>query len=288
MINNVHIFKHDFKKRNERFRILNVSDIHLDSKNCDRKLLKKHFDIIKECNGAIFINGDLLDVMGAKRDPRSVPNDIRPEYNQAGGSYLDLVIQDAYEFLKQYKENIYVIGYGNHETNIERRQQIDPLRYLVSLLNQSGANIQLGGYQGAIVWKFTLGNKNKRACRKWFYHHGSGGGAKRSKGVLNADILISQNGWADLITSGHDHNKFHLPFTLKNLNEKSYQWEKRRVDVLRTGSYKKKSINGGWEVEKDFNEPTLGGYFVDYYYTHSRNVNGNSEYKLQTQIVEAV
>jgi len=267
---NIHRLSRMMKSSEEQW-ILNVSDVHFDSKNCDRKLLKKHFDLAKKRNAWIIINGDWLDVMGMKHDPRSIPNDIRPEYMKAGGSYLDLVIQDSYEFLKNYKDNVKLICYGNHETNIVKRQQIDPLKYLALLLNQNQKCVELGGYQGAIIMKFQRTATGDRRTSKWYYHHGEGGGAKRSKGILNADLLVSQNTWADVITSGHDHSKWHLPFSVNQLNERTDDWYTRRIDILRSGSYKKKSKEFGWEIEKNFNEPTLGGWWVRYFLEKEKN-----------------
>ena len=260
---NIHRFERMMKMSEDQW-ILNVSDVHYDSKNCDRKLLKKHFDLAKERNAWIIINGDWLDVMGMKRDPRSIPNDIRPEYMKQGASYLDLVIEDSFNFLKQYKDNIKLIGYGNHETNIVKRQQIDPLKWLVHLLNANGSDVKLGAYTGAIIFKFQMHKEGGRHTSKWWYHHGYGGNAKRSKGVLNADLDIGQNPWADVITSGHDHQKWHLPYNIKNLDDRNDCWKIKNINVLKSGSYKKKSEAFGWEVEKNFNEPTLGGWWVKY------------------------
>lgn len=260
---NIHKHTAKLKKFSDPFYVFSISDIHYDSRKCDRKLLKKHFKKAQELNAKIIINGDFLDVMGMKRDPRSIPNDIRPEYMHPDASYLDLVIDDAYRFLKPFKDNILLINYGNHETNIVKRQQTDPLKRLWKLLGGEESGIQIGAYQGAIIFKIKYGTMN--FCSKWYYHHGSGGSARRSKGILNADILISQNSWADVITSGHDHQKWHLPVSVNNLNVLNTEWVTRRIDILRTGSYKKKSKDFGWEVERDFNEPTLGGYMVKYY-----------------------
>jgi len=245
--------------------VYNFSDVHFDSRKCDRKLLKKHFDACKEENGLIILNGDTLDVMGATRDPRSIANDIRPEYNREDVSYLDAVIFDLYEFLKPYKDNILMIAYGNHETNIVRRQQTDPLKRLHQLLGNK--DIILGGYQNAIKFQFKIHKDGAAASSVWFLHHGMGGGAKRSKGILSADLLASQFPFADVISCGHDHNKWHFPLSVSDVNFKTSKWKTKRVEVLRTGSYKKKSDSQGWEVEKGFNKPTLGGYKVNYYWS---------------------
>ena len=281
-MNNVHIIDKVLKQSEEHY-VLNLSDIHIDSKNFDRELLKKHLDMAIERNATVFINGDLLDVMGAKRDPRSLPNDIRPEYNKAGASYLDLVVEDCFQFLKKYNDLDFFISYGNHETNIIKRQQFDPLKLLAHYINYSGGNVTLGAYTGALIFRYIRGKSSEKRLVKWFYHHGSGGGAQRSKGILNADILVAQNSWADVITSGHDHNKWHFPFTAKHLSPFKLEWNKRKVEILRTGSYKKKSLDFGWEVEKNFNEPTLGGWWVKNKWENT----GNKERIIKTTIEEA-
>lgn len=259
--------------------ILNVSDVHYDSVDCDRKLLKRHFDQAKERNAWIIITGDWFDAMGTKKDPRSLPNDIRPEYNKVGGSYIDLIVKDSYDFLKPYKENIKLITEGNHETNITRRQQIDPLNYLIELLNQGEETVQLGRYEGAIVFKFQRSKDSNRGTSSWYYHHGYGGSAKRSKGILEADIMVSQHQWADILTSGHTHQKWDYLHTTKHLNILTDSWETRETTILKTGSYKKRS---GWAVEKGFNEPTLGGYWVKYFWKKT-----NTGYKLRYKVEKA-
>jgi predicted phosphodiesterase len=263
---NIHNFKLRLKQ-SERKHLFVTSDNHFDSRKCDRKRLKKDFDKALKLNAWIIINGDWLDVMGMKHDPRSIPNEIRPEYMESGSSYLDLVIHDSAKWLMPYRDNILIIGYGNHETNIVKRQQIDPLKWMIHLLNEGNDHkVELGAYQGACVFNFMRGKNNSSQNVKLYYHHGSGGGAKRSKGILNADILVAQNSWADIIISGHDHNKWYLPYTVMSLNHLASKWIERKVDILRLGSYKKKSRTFGWEIEKDFNEPTLGGWLIEFYW----------------------
>jgi len=273
---NIHRF-HRLMKASEEQWVLNISDVHFDSKNCDRKLLKKHLREAEEREALVLINGDWLDVMGCKHDPRSLPNDIRPEYNKAGGAYLDLVMEDSYEFLKKYNLDM-LFTYGNHCTNIIKRQQIDPLKGIVKMLTND--RIHLGAYQGALIMHFQRPNSSAMYSSKWFYHHGAGGGAKRSKGILNADILVSQNSWADVITSGHDHNKWSLPYTVKTLCENNFTWKERRIDILRTGSYKKKAVDFGFAIEKDFNTPSLGGYWVKY------KIHGGSDDRKLLRFIE--
>ena len=243
--------------------ILVVSDVHYDSKKCDRKMLKRHFDECLENDYAIFCNGDWFDLMGGKYDPRNnLPgNDVLPEYR--GDNYIDLVIEDSYKFLDRYKHLLTVWGQGNHETSVTKRMHTNPMKRLVQMLQHAGSNVQMGGYSGYIRWQFK--RQNEMHSYLMHYHHGYGGNAKRSKGILSADIDSMQHPDADIIVRGHDHNKWHLPLTVERI---SHQLKPKisKVHHLRTGSYKELGDGfGGWETQKGFGQPTIGGWWIDIY-----------------------
>ena len=48
-----------------------MSDIHFDSKSCDREKLKKDLDMCLRDGRHIFIYGDLFDIMCTQSDKRS-------------------------------------------------------------------------------------------------------------------------------------------------------------------------------------------------------------------------
>ena len=68
MQENVHVFKTSERKS---YDYLLISDVHFDSKDNHRDLLKKHLNEIKKRKGHVLIFGDLFDVMGTFHDPRS-------------------------------------------------------------------------------------------------------------------------------------------------------------------------------------------------------------------------
>ena len=104
----------------ERQYILILSDVHYDSKSCNREMLTRHLNKAKERGAKVFLNGDFLDLMGGKYDPRNtLPGGLRPEYR--GQDYFDLVIEDAVKFLEPYKDLLTVYAQGNHETNVKKR-----------------------------------------------------------------------------------------------------------------------------------------------------------------------
>jgi hypothetical protein len=95
-----------------------------------------------------------------------------------------------------------------------------------------------------------------------WYHHGYGGAAPRSKGILHVDIDQLQSPDADIIVKGHDHNSWYVPTTVDRLN-KSEQIIQRTVHNIRLGSYKLIDRSMGWEAEKGFNQSTVGGWYAD-------------------------
>jgi UDP-2,3-diacylglucosamine pyrophosphatase LpxH len=243
------------------------SDVHYDSLKCDRESFKVHLDQIKEKNGKVVIVGDLFDVMGCYRDPRSKFADIDPKYIVRGRSYLDLVLEDVYEFLKPYRDNILLISYGNHETAILKHRDTDIVDRLVYMLNQDSTfETQKGAYAGWLMLIIYQSHSSAKRCSfRIAYHHGKGGNAKRSKGILYSQMDAMEYPDANMIVSGHDHNKLYDPSNVRrrlNWNKSIFTY-KDSVHWLKTGSYKKSSDDFGWEVEKGFTPKRLGGWFVN-------------------------
>ena len=279
---NVHLFEFQNVRSTDVVPTLFCSDIHLDSIGCKRDILKKHFDEIKEANGLIFIFGDLLDVMGSYGDTRLQREDIDPIFIQHGRTYLDLVAEYTINFLKPYAKNIALISYGNHEKTINKFHNHDILRSIVWALNlDQGVNIQLGAYSG---WVFLrLKNGQASQIQKIHYHHGFGGNAKRSKGMLDVQIEAMKYPDANILVRGHTHQKWFDPSTARMRVTAKGRIYKDKIKYIQSGSY----VDGigagksGWPVEKNFNPTDIGGWFVDFKLKKS-----NAEQYIISQIIE--
>lgn len=258
---NSHSIKLDCKEKT----ILLVSDVHYDSRYCHRELLKKHFDQCKEQDGLIFIFGDWFDVMGCHKDPRSKAQDIRPEYLKQDRGYLDLIIEDSYNFLLPYKDNLVFMSPGNHETAIVKHRDTDILNTLVFLLRQAGSPVVKGGYSGYL--NLTLKRSKTSSVSKLLaYHHGYGGNAPRSKGIMRSqmDALVWSD--ADIFCSGHDHNKLHDFNICYKRDNNTGKIKHVKKHWIKTGNYKRNEDKpgvGGWAVEKGFIPKPIGGYFMN-------------------------
>ena len=236
-------------------KFLFISDVHYDSVKCDRKMLKRHLDKAQEEGAVVMVNGDWFDLMQGKYDPRGSYSDLRPEYKSV--TYLDDVIADSAEFLSKYP-CVKFISRGNHETNIEKRLHTSPLDRLAAMLPHE---VTISGYAGWVkVMMHT--DTGKPTKSSWIhYHHGYGGNAPRSKGVLKVDIDQMQFPDADVVLRGHTHQKWHLPVTIDRISSHGVPYQ-NTTHHLNTGSYKLLGDRfGGWATEKGFNTPRLGGWW---------------------------
>jgi hypothetical protein len=260
--NDAVVIKMDARKGWEQWFLL-TSDVHYDNKKCDRKLLKKHHDEAKEKGAGIIDFGDFFDVMGGKYDPRSGKGDIREEYCK--GSYFDAVVDDAADYLSNYKDNLVLIAEGNHEISIQNRQEINLTKRLIEKVNPS---IVHGKYTGWIRFQVTS-NGTERYGSTMYYSHGSGGNAPVTRGVIQSarrqDFID-----ADILVSGHIHTEYQLSRPKVKLNKDFNEsiYEQLHVQL---GTYKN-SFKGAWENMKGFPPPSMGGAWLKFSYAN-RNIN---------------
>ena len=257
----------------DRIKLLCLSDLHWDNPKCDRDTLKKHMDLAVELGAKIAVNGDVLCLMQGRFDPRGSKKDIRPEHNKA--TYLDAVIETAVEWFAPYASHLIFIGYGNHETNIVKRLETDPLRRFVDLFNfthKPEIPLQLGGYGGWLTIQF----KPTATVRKSFvihYYHGSGGGGPVTKGTIQHQRKMADVEGADCVWMGHVHELYTMVQSKATLDHHRQPVIK---DVLhmRTGTYKEEYGAGdfGWHVERGAPPKPIGGVMLEVGVTTSREV----------------
>lgn len=176
------------------------SDIHFDSPDCDRETLKKHLDYCLKDGRYILINGDFFDMIILGDRKRATAHHITNTDNQ-----LNVKLNEAYEFLKPYQNNILFFGRGNHEESIMKYNGLDVLEMLTTMLNMGQEHkILYGNYTNFL--RFTFKEKNRNEYNYDIYaHHGCGGSAPATKGMLDFGALAKGIN-ADLIWIGHKHS----------------------------------------------------------------------------------
>ena len=267
MIKQVHRNSHIIEVKN-KIELLCVSDVHWDNPKCDRDTLKRHLDRFPDAK--IAINGDLLCLMQGKYDPRGNKKDILPEHNKV--NYLDAVIEDAVSWWEPYKDRLVLIGYGNHETNILKRMETDPLRRFVDLFNMvHKTSVQLGGYGGWLTVQFKP-NKTVRKSYTIHYFHGSGGGGAVTKGTIQHQRKMADVEGADCIWMGHVHELYSMIQTKATLDSNRVPILKD-VLHLRTGAYKEEYQDGygGWHIERGAPPKPIGCIHLEIGFNNTTN-----------------
>lgn len=223
--------------------LLLLSDVHADSKYCDRKLLKMHLDEAMEKNAVILINGDLFDAMQGKNDPRKSYDEIKKDLVR--DNYFDGLIDDVFTFFRPYAKNLAMVGYGNHEYSVKRFNGTDLVQRFIHEMRREGSPVVVGGYGGFI--RISMYEKNQETPRdslRIYYNHGSGGEAPVTKGVIQtARQAVWVNG-CNAVWNGHNHQAYIVPQPIIRINNKD-EVEQDLVYFLRTPGYKSENIDFG-------------------------------------------
>lgn len=228
------------------------SDIHWDSPDCDRTTLTQHFDYCLLDHRYILINGDFFDAILLKDTKRAVPHNTEHRDNQ-----LNVKLEEAAHFLTPYKENILFMGRGNHEASVLKYNGLDLLQMLTTLLNAGEKHqIKYGNYANFI--RINWLNNSKRSVLHYdiFAHHGAGGAAPVTKGMIDFNRLATGVN-ADLIWIGHKHNAVVDYSTPVMYVDQNGQVILKNRQVIQTPSYQK-----GRTI--DYNEN-----FAERFYSHT-------------------
>lgn len=245
--------------------ILVTSDRHWDSVHSDRTMQKRHLDEAVERNALIIDLGDLFDAMQGKADKRGSKSSIRPEHQTA--DYFTSLVETASSWFAPYAGNILMLGTGNHETAIVRHNEINLTWHLARALNAQGGNIHMGKYSGWIKLQFERGNGKRNFTNPIYayYHHGSGGAAPVTKGVIHTNRRATYLPDANVVLSGHIHQHWLVPVTRERVNNYGSVYTDTQMHVS-VPSYKTVSRREGWEVERGFAPSPTGAVWWRLWY----------------------
>lgn len=244
---------HELNITGSKVKIGMFSDIHWDNPKCDWDLLRRDLDYCLKHSIPMMFNGDTFCLMQGKWDPRGTKSDIRPEHNNI--KYLDSIVETAVDFFSPYAHLITVIGYGNHETSVIKRQETDVLQRFVDLLNyKNGSNVQTGGYGGWLIVRQEV-RTNFFHITKVKYFHGSGGGGIVTRGEINLTRILEMAEDFDVFAMGHIHENKCTNVArdvIEHHSATGYYHKHRQIHMMITGTYKEEYGDGskGWHVER--------------------------------------
>lgn len=200
------ILRQDYSKTKEFYYFI-CSDLHFGNKGQNKVLLKKEFDEAKRLGAKIFINGDWGEF---------ILSGDKKRYHPSSDAYgtddnINMTIEEAFNFLGEYSQNIVMIGTGNHETSVSKFHQFDPTKQLIYNLNlKYKTKIIHGQYSGYVIIDYHHGTNSSVKRYKVYYNHGQGGSAEVTKGLIDINRHMLGK-MANLVWLGHKHTKVVLP-----------------------------------------------------------------------------
>lgn len=242
--------------------VLLRSDAHHDSPYCDRDLERKHLELAKERHALILDAGDTFDAMQGKFDPRRTMEDVREE-DRCADYYGSIVRHAARDYLP-YSDQWVMFGKGNHETSVLDKANTDLISNLVYVMNkEADANIVAGAYGGWVRLMFRM-NKTRTQSIRIRYHHGAGGSAPVTRGVIQTNrqqIFLPD---ADVVWNGHNHQTYVLPIKRERITDKGKVYFDNCWHI-RTPGYKDEWRNAiGYAYEKNQGPTPLGCAWLEF------------------------
>jgi len=248
-----------------------TSDVHFDSKWCDRKLFFEDLNEAQRRGAGVFCFGDFFDLMQGRWDRRGGKEDVRHEY-QSGKYYSD-VIKDTVNKMGDYAQSLVLFSYGNHETAVIKNAEVDCLEDFAERLKakKTGSGLHLGGYYGFV--KFTFEHEGGGAIRTktLAYHHGKWGGVV-SAGAQSVPRFAAILPDADIFVSGHTHDEWTRSFPRYRLKQNGKVKVEKQLHI-KTGTYKEEFEKGyGWAVERIVTPKSKGGCWLRFSVPSGKNL----------------
>lgn len=239
--------------------ILLCGDAHWDNPDCDRDRLAHDLNLAVERDSPVFLGGDFFCAMQGKWDKRANKSKLLPEH--ASGDYLDLLVTTAAEWLEPWKDRIFLIGMGNHETGVLRAHETNLTERLCVELRRRGGVAQSGGYSGFV--RLFIQTDRFRQSKRLYYHHGWGGGGPVTMGKIqfNRTRMYAEY---DAIWMQHVHHAEIFDTRVAYLSNSDRILHKS-VWHIRTPSYKDEFADGhgGFQTERGQGPRPKGGVWLE-------------------------
>lgn len=251
------------------FRCLVTGDRHWDNPDSNHKLQQEHLEEAKAIGAPVIDIGDFLCLMQGKYDPRSSKSKVRPEHNT--DNHLGDVVSSAVDFFSDYKDELVVIGVGNHEASVSKRIELSITDLLVDGLRANGSNVYNGQFSGFVLFRFQDGKSVRQVTMH--YDHGYGGGSPVTADMPSHARRQAFLPDADIIVSGHTHDAWARKIARKRVNGagKVYLDEQLHIKVP-TYKDEYKDGSGGWHVETGKPPKPVGAYWVEFVCRENRTI----------------
>lgn len=217
------------------------SDLHICADDVDMIAMKRDFERAVAEDRRILINGDIAELILPGDKKRWSASKMLSNRDDVLNEQLDI----CYDFLKPYANNIDVIGRGNHDISPIKYDSFDIVGALIGMLNRdkTNGNIHSAGYQGYAQYKLMpTSKKNGNTNFTIYMHHGAGGSAPVSKGMIDFNRVVYTHN-ADLFWLGHKHVNIQDNGIVQDGLDRAGNYEQRICKAVITPGYKCSKID---------------------------------------------
>jgi len=211
--------------------------------------------------------GDTFCVMQVTGDRRGDRESIRPEHQR--DDYLTAIIETAVEWFKPYRDHIWLVLDGNHETAVRKHHDVDLVRHFVNELDNGRGRIQRPGYSSYALLRFRRGTQ--RTSVPLWLAHGHGGGGPVTKGTIQAQRRAVTYPDARVVVSGHVHSSYFVAHEQHRLAHSGRAYDTAQEHYVLSG-WKDEFAGGrrGWHVEKGRGPVLPSGWWSDWWLADAR------------------
>jgi hypothetical protein len=251
------------------------SDAHEDAPDYLEALHRRHLKDAMARSALIIDVGDMVDVVNGRDDKRRSKGGVKPHLNK--DDYLDAVVDDVAERHREQADRFLYLGRGNHDLKVLKMCETDILRRVADKLNSWRSPnlppIFVAGYGGWIRFEFRHASGGRKQSFDVKIFHGSGGGGKVTKGVIQTNRRNAECD-ADIYVTGHIHEKWNLE-TMKEGLTQAGRVRIRESCHVQLGSYKldfDPAHPGTWHEQREGGPKPIGGSFLRFYTPDARRV----------------
>jgi len=261
---NVLVVEMDAPKKGWEQWIMLSGDRHHDNVHSRWDIEEQQLKRAVERDAMIMDFGDLFCAMQGKYDPRSNLDDLRPELKV--GDYLDRLVREAEKFYAPYAKNWLLMTKGNHEMNIRKRMGTDLTNSLVDRMrDRHGSPVNTGEYGGWVKFRFKI-RKTQGQSVNLKYHHGAGGAAPVTKGVIQTNRQAVYLPDAHIVVNAHTHDGWIVPIVRERFS-RSAVVRRDMCYYVRVPTYKDEYAEGarGYHIESWRAPKTLGCVWLRFF-----------------------
>jgi predicted phosphodiesterase len=230
-----------------------MGDIHLGSPACHESKLKDTVRWVLDRPDTYVIGmGDYADLILRQDLKRFTASCVKGESTDFLDNLLNEQTDEVYKLFKPLADAGRLLGLveGNHESSIKKHHSYDIMRELCRRLD-----VPYLGF--SFFYRLTLKKKSSDIRRNLivYGHHGFGGGRTSGASINKLENMIKSFD-ADIILSGHDHQKIGKRYVRLSVPIKGEMRVKQKPIVLaRTGTFLKTSIPGHTTYSEQFGYP---------------------------------